>query len=134
MLFGLAAGPDPAGMSCGEIERGYKKNQELAKTRSGQHRQNSLNRVKELEPFMGRCLQTGLPFEEQRDSQAILDKIYENGGNAGLRTAPIPPALSRVVYPQSSGTAPIGLAVGLVAAGALIWFVMRSMKKRGTQA
>lgn len=138
----MAAGPNPSAMTCEEIERGYELNQKLAKTRSGQHRKNSLERVKELEPFYQQCISAGIPYKKPTtDTQAVLDKIFQDGGQF-TQTAPISPALASAVWGTQTGTAAtavpqasvfsqaVGVVAFVVAAGVLIWIVQKGVQKR----
>lgn len=118
-MFGfMGAGPDPRGMSCEKIIKGYKLNQELAKSRGGKHAKNSEIRVKELKPYYDQCTatQAARPVEEQaQEIQAIYDKIYGDSGTLlpGSSLAPAPKAL--VNYQSILLIAAIGL-------GAILYF------------
>lgn len=143
-MFGyMAAGPDPAAMSCAEIMKGYETNQRLAKTRSGKHRKNSLERVKELEPFYNQCMDVGLPYKApDQDTAEVIAKIYQDGGSY-QQTPPIPGAMSNAVYrgpapasafslaPGSTMGSAVGIVVLIAAVGGLLWLVKKSVKKNG---
>lgn len=143
-MFGfMAAGPDPATMSCEAIMKGYETNQKLAKTRSGTHRKNSLERVKQLEPFYNQCMNAGLPYKApDQDTAEVIAKIYQDGGRY-QQTPPIPGAMTNAVYsgpapasayslaPKSTMGSAVGIVVVIAAVGGLLWLVKKSVKKNG---
>jgi len=132
MMFGfLAAGPNPALMSCEDIIKGYKKNKDLAETRSPKHRQQHLTRVQELKPYYENCIaqQGAAPVVSQgAEMQAVFDKIYESGGAPG--TGPL--AMSATA--TAPAASPINASSLLLLAGIGVGvIVLVTVMKRRTQ-
>lgn len=94
-MFG--AGPDPAGMTCDKIIKGYELNKLLASKeggRSAKHRKNSAKRVEELQSFYDRCLEKEAVGGDT--SSIIGDEVTIPSGT----TTPMEPIGNGTPYPQ----------------------------------
>ena len=127
-MFGLfGKGPDPAGMTCAEITKGYKLNEKLAQERSGQHKKNSEIRMTELKPFYQRCQEQAAvePILSQgAEIQALIDQVYDGGGGQVGPSAMSATASSGETFNTKS----VLMTAGFIAIGLAVFFVMR---KRG---
>jgi len=133
---GLGAGPDPAAMSCADIEKGYLLNKKLAKTRKKHHKQHAV-RVKELEPFYKNCQKTGFAVGgPDQDSQAVIDAVFGGGGSVGgtVKRGQVSQSVVSTAPPSLASSA-VGLAALIAASGALIYLAMRSAPsiRKGTK-
>ena len=123
LLAGLGAGPDPRGMTCEAIIKGYEKNTLLASPeggRSAKHRKNSAVRVKELQPFYDKCIGgTAAPGAIAEEDQAVIDQLYDGGSTR------LPPAMSGAVrYRQPAGIGTGTLIALAVGGGLLLTFLL----------
>lgn len=135
-MFGFfGAGPDPAGMTCAEIIKGYETNQRLAKERSPKHRKQHEARVKELKPFYERCTaeQAAAPILEQgQEMQAVIDQIYDSGAPASAVRGTLP-TMSMTTSGGGGGALIDFNKILLVAGmGVGVFLVYRVLKKRRT--
>lgn len=128
-MWALGAGPDPAGMTCDRIIKGYEKNKLLASPeggRSKKHRKNSAVRVKELESFYTKCVEGSAPGGSKQidlEQQVAIDRIFETGG-AGPATASSVFARGPVRQDHTVGW--IALGVGALLFGA--WMLTRKRR------
>lgn len=135
MLGLLGKGPDPRGMSCPAVIKGYKTNQRLAKERGKSHQKQHLDRVKELQARYNECTeeQATAPIEQQAEEiQAVYDQIY---GSAAQITGSAGGASGQFTTsaPVASGGLDINWGrIALIAAigfGAIL--VIRKMRNKG---
>jgi hypothetical protein len=127
-MFGLAligAGPDPSGMSCTDIIKGYEKNVLLASPeggRSAKHRKNSAARVEELKPFYDDCVAGSTDAGQAREDQATIDAIYGQPSPDG--PYPLTAPIRRPVVSSGIGTGPM-IALGVIAALGVVYFLKK---------
>lgn len=128
-MFGFfAAAPDPAGMTCEAIIKGYKLNQRMAQERSGQHKNDAEKRVTELTPFYKSCQEQAAVnpvLQQGKDVQSIINQAYGDG-------SPGPVAMSSTFSSPGDvfNTGTVLMFAGVAALGLVVFVVMR---KRGSK-
>jgi hypothetical protein len=131
MIGFFGAAPDPGTMTCAEIVKGYKKNQQLASSRSGSHKTNAEKRVQQLKPFYDRCQTQAAvdPITRQgAEIQALIDQVYDGGGGQ------VGPSAMSMTFARGEGETfnakSVLMLAGFAAVGLIAFFVLR---KRGSQ-
>jgi len=132
----LGAGPDPHGMSCEQIKKGYETNLALSKSRSSaKARKNSADRVTELEPYYKNCGFT--PGAGATPGATPMPMPTPDGGGGGGGGGMLVPDGGGGFRPPvqagiSVNWGRVGTVVGVGVVG-LVLFSMLVRKKRGSR-